>query len=44
MAIEMASEVCAFFSVIDFVSCINVVNSLPAMDGHDRPLFNELLW
>ena len=26
MAIEMASEVGAFFSVIDFMSCINVVN------------------
>jgi hypothetical protein len=23
---------------------IMTVNSLPALDGHDRPLFNELLW
>jgi hypothetical protein len=28
ITIEMAIEVGAFFSVIDFLSCINVVNSL----------------
>jgi len=31
------------FSVIDFMSCINLVNGLTAMDGRDHPLFTELL-
>jgi hypothetical protein len=43
ITIEMAIEVGAFFSVIDFLSCINVVNSLTAKGGHDRPLFDKLL-